>query len=336
MTLLEAVTGDADKTAVDVERSIRAGVIELEGEQVRFTHPLLASLCYADASPLRRRRTHSRLALVVDDPEAGARHVALAAEGERDDVARSLEAAAERAAGRGATHAAAELWELATAFTPLDQSAERRRRGRATAESRLQAGDLAGATALLEQLVTEAPNDDRAELLLLLATARDDDLAACKSLCEQALELASGDPRLQSRVHNVLAVGRCVEGDLGTALVHARRAAALAEGAGDDELLVGALGIVLDFEFWSGDVTPGLLDRALELEARVAGPSSYDCPSAAAGRWLMCQDRYDEARQLLEGLLERAAAAGDESGRGGLLLHLTELECRAGNLPPGR
>ena len=122
VTLLEAVIGDADTTAVDVERSIRAGVIELEGEQVRFTHPLLASLCYADASPLRLRRTHSRLALVVDDPEARARHVALAAEGEGEDVARSLEAAAERAAGRGATQAAAELWELATAFTPPDQS----------------------------------------------------------------------------------------------------------------------------------------------------------------------------------------------------------------------
>ena len=170
VTLLEEAIGDADTAAADLERSLQAGVIELEGEHVRFTHPLLASLCYTDASPLQRRRVHARFAVIVDDPEGRARHVALAADGEDEDVARSLEEAAGRAVGRGATQAAAELWELATAFTPPERADERRRRRRATAESRLQAGDLAGAVALLQQLVDEtSAGADRAELLLLLA-----------------------------------------------------------------------------------------------------------------------------------------------------------------------
>ena len=332
VTLLEEAIGDADTAAADLERSLQAGVIELEGEHVRFTHPLLASLCYTDASPLQRRRVHARFAIIVDDPEARARHVALAADSEDEDVARSLEEAAERAVGRGATQAAAELWELATAFTPPERADEHRRRRRATAESRLQAGDLAGAVALLQQLVNEtSAGADRAELLLLLAMAREDDLVESIKLCEEVIELAVGDHRLQSRAHQGLAAQLCVQGDIRTALAHLRHAAALAERAGDDELLTAALGPAIDLEFWSGDVTPGLLDRALELEMRVSGLPSYDSPSAAAGRWLMCLDRYDEARGLLERELGRATATGDEPGKGGLLLHLTELECRSGN-----
>jgi tetratricopeptide (TPR) repeat protein len=241
--LLEEAIGDADTVAADLERSLQAGVIELEGEHVRFTHPLLASLCYTDASPLQRRRVHARLAAIVDDPEGRARHVALAADGEDEDVARSLEEAAERAVGRGATQAATELWELATAFTPPERADEHRRRRRATAESRLQAGDLAGAVALLQPLVNEtSAGADRAELLLLLAMARDDDLVESIKLCEEVLELSVGDHRLQSRAHQVLATELCEQGDIRTALVHLRQAAALAERAGDDELLTAALG----------------------------------------------------------------------------------------------
>ena len=62
----------------------------LEDERVRFTHPLLASLCYEQAPPWKRRAVHARLATLVEDPEERARHLALAADGRR------------RGAGRGA------------------------------------------------------------------------------------------------------------------------------------------------------------------------------------------------------------------------------------------
>jgi hypothetical protein len=45
----------------------------------------------------------------------------------------------------------------------------------------------------------------------------------------------------------------------------------------------------------------------------------------------MHRDRLDEARMTLEGQLAKATAVGDEVSRSGLLMHLTELECRAGN-----
>ena len=54
-------------------------VIELADGVIRFTHPLLASVLYQAASPSDRRRAHERLAEIVDDPLARARHRALAA-----------------------------------------------------------------------------------------------------------------------------------------------------------------------------------------------------------------------------------------------------------------
>jgi DNA-binding CsgD family transcriptional regulator len=46
----------------------------------------------------------------------------------------------------------------------------------------------------------------------------------------------------------------------------------------------------------------------------------------------MYGDRLDEARELLEGSYDAALAIGDELDRGSLLVHLTQLECRAGRL----
>src|SRR4029450_11454852 len=49
--VLERASGEAAKAEVDLDRAVRAGVLELEGERVRFTHPLLAAVTYSEASP---------------------------------------------------------------------------------------------------------------------------------------------------------------------------------------------------------------------------------------------------------------------------------------------
>jgi len=50
------------------------------------------------------------------------------------------------------------------------------------------------------------------------------------------------------------------------------------------------------------------------------------------GLRLMYADRLDEARELLEASYETAVEIGDEIDRGSLLIHLAQLECRAGRL----
>ena len=60
-----------------------AGVLEVAGDAVRFTHPLLAAAAYSRAGPDRRRSVHERLAEVVTEPEERARHLARTAVGRR-------------------------------------------------------------------------------------------------------------------------------------------------------------------------------------------------------------------------------------------------------------
>jgi len=64
---------DVDAALADVEAS---GVLVLDGDRLRFSHPLLASTIYASSTGVLRRALHSRLAAIVADPEERARHLA--------------------------------------------------------------------------------------------------------------------------------------------------------------------------------------------------------------------------------------------------------------------
>ena len=58
--------------------ALDARILELDGERLRFTHPLLGSAVVARQTPSRRRSLHARLAEVVPTAEERARHLALA------------------------------------------------------------------------------------------------------------------------------------------------------------------------------------------------------------------------------------------------------------------
>ena len=57
------------------------GLITMAGNAIAFTHPLLSSGVYTNATNAQRRAVHRRLAEVVDSPELRARHLALASAG---------------------------------------------------------------------------------------------------------------------------------------------------------------------------------------------------------------------------------------------------------------
>ncbi len=320
-------------SAGDLEPAIGADVIRLESERIHFTHPLLASSVYGRLDPATRRELHRRIATVVADSEERARHLALAADAPNGDVAAALDEAAEHAARRGASLAAAELWETACPFIPPGHDDEQRRYRLAAGNARLHAADLIGARALFERLVAETPaGAERAAFLLQLAMTRDDDLAAMVALCKQALREAGDDAAIAAQIHRLLALGVLGEGRLREALAQSRQAVQFAETVGEPALLAVALAFTAQLENFAGDITPGLLDRALALEQRLESlRASYESPSTTLGCWLMYRDRLDEARMKLDGQVAKATAAGDELTRSGLLMHQTELECRAGN-----
>ena len=154
---LAAPTVSAVDAEEELDTAARAGVVELDGGRIRFTHPLLAAAAYTGISAGERRRLHARLADTVADPEERARHLALAVEGPDRRVAATVEEAANRARARGAWEAAAELAERALLLTPTSQIDEVWRRAFAAAEWKRDVGDFAGATEVLEQVVSGQP-----------------------------------------------------------------------------------------------------------------------------------------------------------------------------------
>ncbi len=163
--LVAAAHGDRERVLRALEEAEREGVVQLDDSRIRFSHPLLASICYEQAPVWKRRAVHRVLAGSIGDIEERARHLALAAEGPDAAVAAELDEAGEQAASRGATAGAAELLELAAELTPDSPLDKQRRRLRAAHFHRL-AGNGDVAAAILEQLRSEVPaGADRADVL---------------------------------------------------------------------------------------------------------------------------------------------------------------------------
>ena len=334
---LTAAASASEREADALDRALAAGVIELERERIRFTHPLLAAAVVSGIGPQRRRQVHARLAEIVIDPEERARHLAFATEGADAEVAESLEQAAERAARRGAPAIAAELAELAAQRTPTGDHGARWRRLIEAGLRHATAGDLARARALLEPLISEIPpGPRRAEVLLNLADFRWDDAGEAIELAERALAEAGSDDACRARVHMVLS-SRALEAEERSALGHSRAAHEAAERAGDEELALLALINLVHVEVCFGEMTPGLLDQALARVsidvARHARIPHFESPHFVLGLALLGLNRFEEAKELfdrarvdsLEQGVPFAAACADE--------FLAEVECRLGNWP---
>jgi DNA-binding CsgD family transcriptional regulator len=126
-----------------------AGLAEF-GVRLRFRHPLVRSVVYRSAPGPDKQRAHAALAALTDsqlDPDRCAWHLAHAAAGPDEEVARELEDSAGRARARGGLAAAAAFLECAAMLT-LD-SAQRARRALAAAGSKAQAGAFDVAVDLL-------------------------------------------------------------------------------------------------------------------------------------------------------------------------------------------
>ena len=316
-----------------LDAAAEAGLIELDGERVRFTHPLLAAEAYAAAGAEQRRRIHRRLADVSSDPEEHARHLALATQEPSEEVAVALDAAASQAAGRGAPDAAAELSELAERLTPREVDSRLLDRQLQTIDYRYQAGAMDAARASLDRLLAQMPpGRDRAAVLMRLALVREDDVNAVVGICHQALTESGGDDQVDAEIHGVLSVVSLILGDVGRACASARSAVECAERLGTPESLAAALGHLGMMDTLAGErPSDEFWERAVALEREV-DRSIEQGPSQSRGLHLMYADRLDEARTSLEEAYRRAAAHGHDGSLMNVELFLTELECRAGQL----
>ncbi|MFC8516536.1 AAA family ATPase [Streptomyces sp. NPDC057257] len=208
------------------EPAEQAGLVRVEAGQVRLRHPLVGSAVYQAASFAERREAHLTLAAALThEPDRRAWHLAAAASGPDEDVARALAESAERFQQRGGHAAAATALERAAELTPDP----RQRAGRllAAATSAMYAGhpqwvgESAGRVSTLTddpQLLAEASL--RAGWSLAVTLRHDDSLAfllpVAESMAASAPALAlsalgtaatpaynSGDPRYRHELQRI-------------------------------------------------------------------------------------------------------------------------------------
>ena len=287
--------------ALDAAQDAR--VVEVDGV-VRFTHPLLASVLIHGIPARERRRAHARLAEVVRDPIARARHLALATDGADAAAAATLERAAEHASARGAVGSAAELHEHALRLTPLDAAEDRHRRTVAAAHAHLAAGEGERARALANELERRtAGGPRRGEVLLLLGRVDSVDLQRAIALRREALEHVAGRPDLEAEIHQSLSLYVRFSDGLPAAEEHARHAVELAKRIGDDALRSGALASLALLRFNGGKADSlRLSEEAHRLAVRTGHRQRLLDASFCLAHVRVWSMELDEARDLLEEL----------------------------------
>jgi DNA-binding CsgD family transcriptional regulator len=332
--LVAAAHGDREAVLETLDFAARESVVELDGPQLRFTHPLLASICYEQAPLWKRHAVHRVLAAVVIDVEERARHLALAADGPDTAVARELDAAAKQAAARGALAAAADLSELAGELTPGDPALDRERRLRAAALHRL-AGNAERAASMLEQLLVEVPSgSERADVLFELASTERPDTQTRIELLDEASAHAADDDVRSARILAFRSLLHTLTGAAGGALTDARAAMERAERVSDPALIATAIASLGITEGWAGEGSAGLLEHGAEIEHRLGLILAYnESPRYVLSRLQLRQGETDRARTVLEELEATAAARGDEYSRVQILWSLGLLEWSAGHWP---
>jgi DNA-binding CsgD family transcriptional regulator len=331
---LDAVLGDPDEVESALEKSAQAGLIDVREERIGFTHPLFASVLYAETAPRRRRRLHRQLGEFVRDPEERARHLALGLVKPDSAVASVVEEGAERARARGAPGAAAELAEHVVRLTPLESASELRRRRLAAADHHFTAGNVPRARALLEDaLAASPPGRERAEVLAQLATlcGESEGSLAALEVGRAALAEADGDVRLEAEINVTLAFSAQVAESLEAADAYARAAVERAERLGDPSLLAACLATEGFVDFWLGrGLQQEKMERALALERSCGRVWTDVSPSALLGMELSWVGELSGSRALLEGARDRARNDGDAS-EAVALYYLTFLELTAGD-----
>jgi len=333
-----AAHGDRDGVLSAIDVAVAENVVEVDDSDLRFVNPLLASISYEQAPLWKRRAVHRVLAGVVADLEERARHLALAAEGHDSVAASYLEAAAEQAAARGAPTAAGELYELSAELMQDDPALERHRWFRAAEFYRL-AGDLDRAIDILERLLIEVPAGvERADILFTLAMSFRADRTTNTDVYDEALVEARDDDARTARILANRSGLHLFHTDIPAALADGRAALEKANRVGDPALLAAVIARLSHVEEYAVEVTPGLLERGVEIEKGVAQPAAYyyESPRYALARLRMRRGELDPARTLLDELEAEAAARGDEATRLMILWSMAKLEWFAGRWPRAR
>jgi DNA-binding CsgD family transcriptional regulator len=330
VSTVAAAVGDQDALG-RLGEAEDAGVVELIGGHVRFSHPLLAASVYSTASPTVRRELHRQLSGLVSDAEERARHLALSAVGPDPETIAALDAAAAQARARGAPSVAAELLDLARALGDDDPI-----RSIQAAHDGFDAGDLAGAQRLLEAAIAVMPpGPARAGALARLGMIRFEIAGSpdAATLCERAVDEADGDVGLRCSVALEAAFVLFNSGRGRDAQAVATRAVDDADELGDDGLLAEALACKVIIGFLLGDGTDEVsLARARDLEDADRRTHVVNQPLPLTGLIAWYSGRPDEALDVFAEVRQRCLDRGMEGEMWLMSAHFVAAACAAGKM----
>jgi DNA-binding CsgD family transcriptional regulator len=306
------------------------GILTIEGNGIRFAHPLLATGVYTDAAPAQRRAMHRRLAALVDQPELKARHLALSATSAEPATLESLDAAADSARKRGAPEAAAEFLDLA-----IGLGADTAQRRMQSANLHFSAGDLGRARTMLEDTVRQLPAGRvRADALASLAAVRllDGSFGEAAALLERALGEVGDQLSAQVQLLVTLSFAQLNAGDLDAAADTIENAVASAERLAHPHLLSQALsmGVIVRFQRGDGLDEPNL-QRALELEDREAPTPVTLRPSMQNVLLMAWTGRLEDANREILAIRRRCMERGEESEMMFIAVHSVLIDIWRGN-----
>jgi DNA-binding CsgD family transcriptional regulator len=330
VAVTEAASG-VDR-GVGLRPALEAGVVELDRDRIRFTHPLLAAGVYEASNPLRRIEVHSRLADLLEDVEARAWQLAASVDEPDENVASVLEAAATHARARGALRPAALLLDRARELTPADDAGTAVRRGVDASFLHFESGDSRRAEAQLGTLIAGlAPGAMRAHALVRLARVRSYEAQSeAVGLFLQAVDEAGSDEETLAAAHE--GVAACLfrlRERLPEAVEHAESAARIATRHGDEALAAEAIGTKLISETLLGALAaPETANRALALQDACTDRRVLAQPLFAFGVYAWWTDEVARAREIMLQLLQRARELGDESSLPYVLVLLGRIECQ--------
>ena len=316
----------AGTTAVD--EAVDAGVVVLDGEHVRLSHPLLGAAATRHASAAERRDLHRELGEIVGDDELRARHLALATSTPDIELATVVAGAAARAWSRAAGHDAVELARHALRLTPQGTAAYTERL-LTLADYLATAGEEHRLTELLaRRLDALPPGRARARAHLLLGEAAD--LAGHEEHLDRALAEADIEPALRATAlatkARLLAATRIVRIAEAEVMAQEALAAARAAAAGGDVERFGLRALA-----WARILGGHPLDDLGASDGE--GASAYDRAllGHGAGIRLMFRGEVEQARSVFLQLRSLAEERGEGRASRGLHLRLCELELRAGD-----
>lgn len=311
-----------------------AGLIEMDGAKLEFSHPLVRSAAYHAEAPGARRAAHAALAAVLDaEPERRAWHMAAAATEPTELVAGELEQVGLAAHARAGHASAARAFERAAELTP---SAEKRAwRLLAAANDAQLAGSFDWAASCLRSaLAATADPALRVEISHLWGAVerfRGAGNRGCELFLGAASEIEERDRDRAALliaeaagchlpVGNVRAAERLLERARSLVNGHRNAAVMLVSGVGDVTALLGG----------GPPSSERLLSTVEELTRARDMPLSAFPLVVWMVRGLAWAERYDEARSLYERLIGEARETSRLGALSLLLLGLAGLEFRTG------